>query len=193
VAVKSQTKIKPMKKLALLAALALMGTVAWAQQVSIVNLNNFDPDRPIFFQNAGTAATMAQNVSIQVLAGPAGTALGPANIIKNTDGLDTFTLAADSYFDGGIGIIPGATGTGPFDFEFRAWTGGGTYDGALNRDSLTWSQQTTAWDSTPPNPPPANIAALALPSSPLIELVPEPSTIALGLLGAAALLIRRRK
>jgi hypothetical protein len=167
-----------------------MGTTAWAQVVSIVQLNNFEPDRPIFFQSAGTLATPAQNVTIQILGGPVG---GPLNPVATQGGQNTFTLLADGYFDGTIGIVPGVTGTGPADFEFRAWTGGGTYDLALNRESITWQQPVTSWDSTPPNLPPGTIAALALPSSPLIELVPEPSTIALGLLGAAALLIRRRK
>lgn len=181
-----------MKKLALLAALAIMGSSAWAQVVSIVNLNNFDPDRPIFFQSAGNLATPAQNVTIQILGGPVG---GPLAPVATQQGANTFTLLADGYFDGGIGIVPGVTGTGPAEFEFRAWTGGGTYENALNRvlANNTWTQPVTQWDSTPPNLPPANIAALALPASPLIELVPEPSTIALGLLGAAALLIRRRK
>jgi hypothetical protein len=179
-----------MKKLALLAALAIMGTVAWAQQVSIVQLNNFDPDRPIFFQNTGTLATPAQNVTIQLLGGPVGGTLAP---VATQQGANSFTLLADGYFDAGFGVVPGVTGTGPASFEFQAWTGGGAYADALNRVSVTWDQPVTSWDSTPPNLPPATIAALALPSSPTILPVPEPSTIALGLLGAAALLIRRRK
>jgi hypothetical protein len=179
-----------MKKLALLAALAIMGSTAWAQVVSIVQLNNFDPDRPIFSQSAGTLATPAQNVTIQLLGGPVGGTLAP---VATQQGANTFTLLADGYFDGGIGIVPGVTGTGPASFEFRAWTGGGTYESALNVATVRWDQPVTQWDSTPPNLPPATIAALALPSSPTITVVPEPSTIALGLLGAAALLIRRRK
>jgi len=173
-----------------------MGTAAWAQQVSVVALNNFGPpDSPIYYLTSGTAAPSNKGITVQLLGGPVGGTLAP---VVSTDGKSTGTIldGADGYFDYGLGIVPGVTGAGPAQFELRAWEGA-SYDAAANKATKSWQQPTTAWDSTPPNPPPGSPAALQIPSNLLVgpagPIIPEPSTIALGLLGAAALLIRRRK
>jgi hypothetical protein len=186
-----------MKKLAVLAAIAIMGIAASAQVSSIVQLNNFGPpDSPIYYLTSGTPSPATQGVMVQVLAGPVGGALAP---IKNTSGVDTFpinTAGLDGYFDGGIGVIPGiATAGGQADFQIRAWVGADFASASFTGLSAKWTQATTSADLTPPNLPPATIAALNIPANVIVTgaAVPEPTTIALGLLGAAALMIRRRK
>ena len=154
-----------MKKLALLAALALMGTAAWAANSSIVQLNNFGPpDSPIYYLKSGTAAK--SDINVQLLGGPVGGAL---SAVKNTTGQDTFQIiaGADGYFDGGIGIIPGVADGGRASLELRAWKGA-SYDAATEKGSQKWNQATTSADLTPPNLPPATIAALAIPANVLV-------------------------
>jgi len=89
------------------------------------------------------------------------------------------------------GIAAGATAW----IEVRVWdsTKGATYDaakaaGGRYGDSNIFSL-TTGGPTTPPSAP----AALAGLQSFALVAIPEPSTIALGMLGAAALLLRRRK
>lgn len=180
-----------MKKLALLAALAIMGTAAWAAApVATVSLNNFDPDRPIFYLAQGTMASA--NINFQILGGAPGSALVP---IKTPAGQDTFQLLgtdAPGYFDAGtVGIVPGVAAGGNAEFQFVAWEGASQSAAQNSVRSSTWQQATKSEDVEPPALPSG--IALQLPAGLTIVAVPEPSTIALGLLGAAALLIRRRK
>lgn len=107
--------------------------------------------------------------------------------------------AAPGYFNGGVvtvaQVAPGANGT----FAAFAWdssTGVTTYAAALAAwqtglihggysGSVTIA---TGGAGTPPSAP-AGLTGL----QPWAVTVPEPSTIALGILGAAGLLLRRRK
>lgn len=173
-----------MKKLAVLAALTVMSLSAWAQ-VATVALNNFDADKPIF-AIGGAPAPVNQDYYVQLLGGPVGGPLTPVG-----DGI----LIADfpGYFDGGVGVVPGVAPGGQADLELRAWKGTGGFGAATESGKVNWSQATGTWNNQLVPPPPPTGASLAIPSNIQIAIIPEPSTIALGLLGAAALLIRRRK
>jgi len=96
------------------------------------------------------------------------------------------------------GVAPGTTAS----FLVRAWANGGgafaTYDaartgGQLYGESLSFTSLPLGGGSPPAAEP--NIVGNPLAANNLqpFSLVPEPSTIALGLIGAFALLLRRRK
>jgi len=108
--------------------------------------------------------------------------------------------AAPGYFNGGVitvaQVAPGANGT----FEAFAWdssTGNTTYAaaaaaytaGLIHGGYSAPVTIATGGAGTPPSAP-AGLTGL----QPWVaNVVPEPSTIALGILGAAGLLLRRRK
>ena len=179
-----------MKKLVILAALMTMSVSSWAA-VGTVALNNFDSDKPVF-AIGGAPVPVNQDYFVQLLGGPVGGTLGAVVPTGGGTGVLSFTDFA-GYFDGGVGIVPGAAANGQASFELRAWKGAAGYDAANERGSVTWNQAVGSWDNTAQPPPPPSGAVLDIPSNLQIAIIPEPSTIALGLLGAAALLIRRRK
>jgi hypothetical protein len=188
------------KTLAVLASLAVMGSAADCMAAAVVNLNNYDANVPIMYQaTAGAAAVTAPNtVFVELMAGPVGGALVPTTIGSSTD--TSFTsLDGGGFFDKGVAVIPGVTGGSQADFQLVAWDQGTSYDTAsLKGSTVKWTQATGTWDpaAQPPATPPSvtlNIPASGLTIAPVGPAIPEPSTIALGLLGAGALLIRRRK
>ena len=73
--------------------------------------------------------------------------------------------------------------------QMRAWeaSGGTSYEAALNAGKLVGKSDPVTLTVTEAPAPPADMIGLAS-----FSLVPEPSTFALGILGAAALLLRRR-
>jgi hypothetical protein len=185
-----------MKKLAILAALGIMAVSAscWAAAQATVSANNFDADKAIFLLTSGTPAGITDGVMVQIMAGPVGGAQALATAAGGTD--TAFPInQVPGYFDGGTVTIPGVTAGSPADVTLRAFKGT-SWDSATVRGSVSWSGQATgSWDpaAVPPAAPTGPV--LAIPSSITMTTVsvPEPTTIALGLLGAAALLIRRRK
>ena len=94
----------------------------------------------------------------------------------------------------GAATAPGGVGT----FEVRAWTGGfASYELALSSGvvGIATGRSGVFNNATGnPNPPtptvPANLIGW---TTPVALIVPEPSTIALGILGAGSLLFLRRK
>ncbi len=176
-----------MKRLALLAALIIGSAASSFAAVGTVMLNNYDADKAVFLDTAGTKAPM-DSVFFELL--------GNGALVQNTtDGSTKWSINAEAgYFDTGVGIVPGvaANATG-VNFELRGYVGASWATGT-KIGSITWTQAVGSWDNTAQPPAPPSGAALALPGNLLVKTaIPEPSTIALGLLGAAALLIRRRK
>lgn len=85
--------------------------------------------------------------------------------------------------------IPGVPTGGSANVAFRAWlTSAGSYDAAPESQRGMSAPVTVTGLGGGPTPP-ANLVGL----QGFVIPVPEPSTIALGALGAAALLLRRRK
>lgn len=188
-----------MKKLLLTLALTALATATYGAAGAAVNLNNFDPDKPIYIGSEGTLAAndAAGNIYLAFMGGPQG---GPLAPMTASDGVSVFELAFDGYFDGGFGAVPGAAPNAQVDLKIQVWKGAPGSDYASAAAALmpvyeaTWTQASGSWDPGPPPGTPSGLPnGLSVPGTVVMTVVPEPSTIALGLLGAAALFIRRRK
>lgn len=185
------------KTIAVLASLAVMGSAAECMAAAVVNLNNYDVNIPIMYQSAAGAAIVtapAAGTYVQLLGGAVGGTQNPVTINATTDSIIN-GIDDGGFFDKGVGVIPGLTDKAQADLTLRAWVGAATFDAATLKGSVSWSQATGGWNMTAVPASPADSITLAIPASGITigPAVPEPSTIALGLLGAAALLIRRRK
>jgi hypothetical protein len=183
-----------MKKLYTLIAVALAAAGSVMAQGTVF-LNNYDSGKGIFNGNATTAAPVGTQV--EVLGGlnsgalaPIATALGVSKYTITAGDLNANGANSGSFFDYGFGgiptVAPGATAT----LLVRAWMGAATYDTALTKGSVTWTQATGTAPPAPNLPAPT---ILAMPSTLVMQTIPEPSAIVLGIVGAAALLLRRRK
>jgi len=75
----------------------------------------------------------------------------------------------------------------------RAWMGGTSYETATQFRGQSPAPVAVTLGGTPPGGAPLQPGALAGLQGFELSIVPEPSTLAFGLLGAAALLYRRRK
>ena len=137
-------------------------------------------------------------------AGQANTAVGnAAGILADltwTDGTHSGDLGVaiplssnggkDSYIQGGEFLFdPSYVAQTPITFTIELWQGGASY-ASLNdtaRGSLTWNDGGSAVGAGPS-------AFAAQPTGPIyVALVPEPTTLALAGLGAAGLLIFRKR
>jgi len=189
------------KTIAVLASLAVMGSAADCMAAAVVNLNNYDANIPIMYKaTAGATAVTAPDAGtyVQLMGAGVGGTLVPCTLNSGTD-TSAQGLDGGGLFDKGYAVIPGLTDKAQADLQLRAWVGATTYDAAtLSGQTTKWTQVTGGWNSTAVPPGTADSIALQIPTTgltigPVGPAVPEPSTIALGLLGAAALLIRRRK
>jgi len=167
------------KVLAFLAAVSAISGSAYA--TGAVLLNNYDADKPIFYLTAGSVAN-GSDFYAQVLSG--------TTVLANNSGVNTFQIGSDGSFDFGFADVPGTADNAPdVSLTLRAFKGT-SWDTATYQGSVTWSQTLGA---NPGGVTLPTAATLNVPTSVIISPIPEPSTIALGMLGAAALLIRRRK
>jgi hypothetical protein len=102
---------------------------------------------------------------------------------------------ADRYWKSQTVDVPGVVGGTSANFQVRAWlTSAGSYDAAsaLGRGQSDVFAATVGGVTADPSAPPltpGNLTGL----KGFSVAVPEPSIIALGVLGASALLLRRRK
>jgi hypothetical protein len=164
--------------LAVIAGLALMGAAANADVA--FNANNYTANAAI------TGLTASGWVEILYNGGIGG----------NAQSLGVFAPTEPGFFDNGGMSIPGATGTSA-SLTVQAWVGATTFAAATTKGSVTFNQAVASWDPNAQPPAPKSGPDLTMPAFTLGEgttpVIPEPSTIALGMLGAAALLIRRRK
>lgn len=175
------------KLLATVAACAVVASAAYAD--ATVALNNFAAN-PIYLLSEGTLA--GADVMVEFWGGPVG---GDIAMISNTDGVSAWPVEYEGFFDGGVGVVPGVADSADAQLVMRAYQGE-TYDGAFGAAptaEVMWTQATGAWNPNAVPPAPPTGPDLAYTDTPVLNVVPEPSTIALGLLGAAVLLLRRRK
>jgi hypothetical protein len=175
-----------MKKLLFVAACALAVVNAAAQ--GTVNFSNLGVglNQPIY--DTDDTTKIGTGYSIGLWAGADAGSLAPvagATVASGANGL---------FFGGTKAIAGQAGGTRPF-LEVRVWDSAATsYDAAIaggQKYGTSGAFQIGAPLGDPAAQPPTTPATLV--GLPRITLVPEPSTIALGVLGAAALLLRRRK
>jgi hypothetical protein len=181
-----------MKKLVLIAALAVATSAGYAQ--GQLNFSNYVPGAgltPKIFQTDGVTPLDGSYLA-QLYGGTDAASLTPLGTAA------TFkTGAGAGYFTGGgiaipLTVIPNPAAGGVF--EVKAWlaTAGTSYEAALaagaNNTYGTSAAFTLASIATVPAPP-SNLIGLA--SFNLVG-VPEPSTLVLGALGASLFLLRRR-
>lgn len=167
--------------LAIMAALAMAGAAAHAADGTLW-LNNYDQDGgngyPIYYLAEGTVL-----------------ASGWVQIFGNGTAIGDKLPVADGFFDNGYGVVAGVAEGANADIKLQAWKGDGTYADATEKAEATWNQKVGTNPALPATPSPE---MLNLPKGIIVKagevnpVVPEPSTIALALLGGAALLLRRR-
>jgi hypothetical protein len=178
-----------MKKLLVTLAAVLVSASAFGQgTINFTTRIVGTLDAPVFKSDGTTGAgggATAANAQLFLLSGGVYTALTPATTFRATP-----AGAAQNY------VIPPATpvtvttvaGGSQATIVLRAWEGA-AYDTALTRGESAPITITLGGGGSPPAVP-ANLVGLQGFS---MQTIPEPSTMALGLLGAAALLYRRRK
>lgn len=181
-----------MKK-TLLAIVAISASVGVFAQGSVNFANDFvslgvdSPGLPVYAAD-GTTALAGADYWVQLYGAAEGGSVAPVGAAVNF-----LTGGFAGIFAGGTravdGVAPGANAL----LEVRAWeaAGGATYEAALAAGALTGvGNQFTVATGGAGQPPslPANMVGFQS-----FSLVPEPSTTALGILGAVALLLRRRK
>jgi len=206
-----------MKKLATLFAMVAVSLGnAWAQgQIDFHNpggatgypMQVRDASGNVTTVGAAGSPLAQGSVRVGLFIGPSGsTSLSQMTSITT---ITNSTLAVPAFFgtfNGGTSFpVPGFAPNTTVSFAFAAWsisTGALTYDAAKLAttgyigESAIGQNYTLGGFGTPPSIPAATFGTLpgqiqGFTLSPVA--VPEPSTIALGLLGASALFLRRRK
>jgi uncharacterized protein (TIGR03382 family) len=147
----------------------------------------------------GTQEGLGPDYSVQLLL------VGPDNSLTLLMPISTFNRAgtgaaaiASQYWAAKTVDVPGHFAGENLTFVVRAWrTAYGSYEAALLSSGLV--AQSARFSvvlgglSSDPNVPPATPANLTSLKAFSIVLIPEPSTITIGLLGAAALVMFRRR
>jgi hypothetical protein len=179
-----------MKKL-LIALAAVMITAATYGQGQVVFVNRVTGvfDAPVTIAGVTPPTGPGEGWSAQLYlqgAGGALTPLTPASTFRPA-GTGAGAISSQYWLPQTVdvpGVAPGANAT----FVVRAWqTSLGTYDQAINGRGESQPFTVAVGGQTLP---PANLTTL---QAFTVTIIPEPSVIALGVLGAAALLLRRRK
>jgi len=176
-----------MKKTMCVLALLLASASAFAQ--GTVNFNNKVTasaiNAPVYAPDGVTGLAGAAYLA-QLYAGADANSLAPVGV--------AVVFKVNGYFGGGAvstSLNPATGGT----FQVRAWeaAGGATYDAAVAAGRPFGKSDTfviAKLGDPAASPPGLPVDLVGLKS---FSLVPEPSTVALGVLGAAALLAFRRK
>jgi len=147
------------------------GTVNFANRLSGV----FDaPVVQLGNSTLGIGEILGTKAQLLLVNGTSLTPIGTAIAFRGTTG------ALAKYFDGGAIEIPGTAAGGTATLKVRI-----TGPGVAQTDSASFSQPLGGGTL-----PPENMAAMV--GFP-VQVVPEPTTIALGMLGAAALVAARRR
>jgi len=115
---------------------------------------------------------------------------GSETAVGNSISFRASPAAGFGYFPNTTFTLPNfGAASGPATFRVKAFdTAGGNYGAASTYRGI--SADFTATVNVAPTPP---VATSGFPVGFQLEVVPEPSTIALAALGGAALLLRRRK
>jgi hypothetical protein len=180
-----------MKKL-LIALAAVIITVASYGQGQVVFSNITGVNAPVTIAGSSPLAGPGPGYSAQLfLQGANGslTALTPASTFRPA-GTGAAAIADRYWVNQDVsvpGIAPGTSG----NFVVRAWqTSAGSFDAAKTAGTGFGESAPFAVTVGGGTLPPANLSTL---QAFTVTVVPEPSVIALGVLGASALLLRRRK
>jgi hypothetical protein len=179
-----------MKKLALLAGLALGGLASYAQgYINTFNAFSPTPGGAIAYLRdyvaSGEGALLSKATGrVEILTADGSTVLSP---IKDGTGNP---LAVDGLFSLGVTAIPGTTPGSSGSIMLRAWDSstGSTWASALERAEVTITFASLGANTAPSNfVTGSNFTGLQL------DLVPEPSTVALAALGVVGLFFAVRR
>lgn len=191
-----------MKKIAILTlAAGMFLAVGSVYGQGTIYLNNYDSGVGLFQGATGTVGAPAGTM-VEILAGASASSLTP--VVSFNTGSTTYTLVAGdvngqgagagSGFDYGYGHVPSVAPGATAFIQIESWIGGSSFGAAQNTytfQSAVFSEATGTSPAPPGLPAPAT---LSIPGTALRLLpVPEPATFALGGLGAAALLLFRRR
>jgi hypothetical protein len=193
----------PMKKILLINALAVLATLNSYGQGS-VNFANNGATR--VFMNDGNPVPVGSRFTAELMYAPDGSQAIFGETAIRVGGTTDFggTVGVVGTFSGGgrtVGTITPAGGFGLFQIRVWETAAGNDYRAAILTGDPQWQAGTSAVlrvDTGDPTTTPAGAAAPLVGTGGLTSFtlspVPEPSVIALGLLGAGALLaLRRRK
>lgn len=175
-----------MKKLLVTLAAVLVSASTFGQGTILFNNRPSTGDARVTRPDGTGAGAGISAQLFLVGAGGTLTALTPATTFRTTS-------AAAAFFVNPVTVtVPGIAAGNPATVRMRAWEGA-NYDGSLLRGesndiTIAGLGGTPAGGGAPiPDPGLDGLQGFAL------QVIPEPSTLALGLLGATALLFRRRK
>jgi len=181
------------KVLSVLAALAVIGGSASCFGAAAINLSNYDGNNlngaPIYYLTSGAVATGAGFWAEVYIGGqPVQTTFtGNASVFAIDQG----------YFDGGTGTTTAVADDATTTVTLHVWKGDGTsgaWANAKEGDTLSWDQKLGHTNPLPNLPTSATFTMGTAASMTIVPVaVPEPTTLALGLIGAAGLLFFRRK
>lgn len=170
-------------------ALGLAAFTAAYGQGTVLVQNNLGAAITYILQPDGSRAIGA-DYKVEVFtysgneANPFGTQLGA-----------TATIAANGRFTAGSQAVPGVAGGSTAQLIVRAWdtkTGADYASALISGKSTVFTSSVLGGAGNPPSTPSSMVTGLPT-GFQSFALTPEPTTIALGALGAAALFIRRRK
>jgi len=182
-----------MKKLLVTLAAVLVSASAFAQgTVAFVNRTSQGDWRIALPDGTGPGGNPAIVADLFLAdasgTAPTGTSLGQTTFRTSPAAAQFFLTENDITVQG---VAPANT-TAKFVAVF---TGGNLapHKAGVNEIPLQFLAGSAAGGGTPPLPPGELVPVSGLGTTFNLQVVPEPSTIALGVLGAAALLLRRRK
>ena len=188
-----------MKKLLLLAvAVASFATSAIADiSVNALTFNGTNASLGAVFIDTvgGTAANNTVKVDFLFGTSPGSLTLA-SSVFTIQNGFSGFLNAGVLSTPGGTIPASGTIGGGAGFYQMRAWTGGATFADVANTKTGSSAVTGITFGGTPiGGGTPLGVPELNLHASFAITTVavPEPTTLALGLFGAAGLLLRRRK
>jgi hypothetical protein len=192
----TEEETETMKKLIYVAALLVASLSAYAQGTVAFNNRSLPAiDAPVF-DVGGTVRLDGAAWFAQLYAGPVGTADTALAAIGSPT---TFRTGAGAGYINAVSeiIVPGVAVGGTARIQMRAWDATfGTYAAAQAGNGKIGSSSSfdvaNLGGQGPAGPPAVPATLVGLTTFSLTQ-VPEPSTIALGALGVAALLFRRRK
>lgn len=175
-----------MKKLFILIAMFGLAATAFSQgQVTLANnastlITNFNTGLPI----------AVGSISFQLLAGADAGSLAPVGPVVGTSGFAGRIALTIIYI---AAVPPGATAT----FRIQAWDSSwASFQAVANSGmAVTIGQSMIFTSETSPNidPPPLPISLAGKYAPFTVGILPEPSTIALGVISAVSLLLVRRR
>jgi hypothetical protein len=181
-----------MKKLLVTLAAVLVSVSTFAQgTIKFNNRLTGQVDAPVRMPDATTGAGSQAGAMAQLYYIPA---TGPAVALTPATTFRTTSAAAMFYVNEPLTgvIVPGVPAGSTANIQLRAWVGGTSYETAtqfIGESNII----PVSLGGVPAQGAPIPDAVLTGLQGFNLRVVPEPSTIALGVLGAAALLYRRRK